>query len=251
MKSNICIAIPIKTNNYDINLSLIKKALYEKPDFIELRFDFINNVENLTKELGSSLLNMINLNIPAIFTLRGYSEGGQLKVDKKERLRILENLLEAQPGFIDIEMNSEKEILNYIINLATNKKITLIFSYHDYEKTYSYKEALELILRFEDKLIKKFLINANIVEKSIYKVIFTAQNFEDNLIPINLCKYFFRNNKKIISFCMGELGIFSRIICVKHGSFMTYCSLDEKTAPGQIQIEKLREYYNLLFEKSS
>jgi len=251
MKSNICIAIPIKTNNYDTNSLLIKKVLDEKPDFIELRFDFINNVENLTRELGSSLLNMIHPNIPAIFTLRDYSEGGQLKVDKKERLRILENLLEAQPSFIDIEMNSEKEILNYIINLATNKKITLIFSYHDYEKTYSYKEALELILRFEDKLIRKFLINTNIVEKSIYKVIFTAQNFEDNLIPIKLCQYFSKNNRKIISFCMGEIGIFSRIICVKYGSFMTYCSLDEKTAPGQIQIEKLREYYNLLFEKSS
>ncbi|MFX1320239.1 MAG: type I 3-dehydroquinate dehydratase [Promethearchaeota archaeon] len=251
MKFNICVAIPIKTNNYDTNLSLIKKALDEKPDFIELRFDFINNVENLTRELGSSLLSMIHPTIPTIFTLRDYSEGGQLKVDKKERLRILENLLEAQPGFIDIEMNSEKEILNYIINLATNKKITLIFSYHDYEKTYSYKEALELILRFEDKLIKKLLINANIVEKSIYKVIFTAQNFEDNLIPIKLCQYFSKNNRKIISFCMGEIGIFSRIICVNYGSFMTYCSLDEKTAPGQIQIEKLREYYNLLFEKSS
>lgn len=251
MKFNICVAIPIKTNNYDKNLSLIKNALDEKPNFIELRFDFINNVENLTRELGSSLLNIIHPTVPTIFTFRDYSEGGQVKIDKEERLKILENLLEAQPGFIDIEMNSEKEVLNHVINLAIKKKINLIFSYHDFEKTPSYKETLELILRFEDKLIKNLLINASIVEKSIYKIIFTAQNFEDNIIPINLCQYFSKNNRKIISFCMGEIGIFSRIICVKFGSFMTYCSLEEKTAPGQIKIEKLREFHNLLFEKSS
>ena len=251
MKFNICVAIPIKTNNYDKNLSLIKKALDEKPDFIELRFDFINNVENLTRELGSSLLNLVPPNISTIFTFRDYSEGGQIKIDKKEREKIIENLLEAQPDFIDIEMNSENEVLNHVIHLATNKKITLIFSYHDYEKTYPYKEALELILKFKNRLINKFLINSNIVEKSIYKVVFTAQNFEDNVIPINLCKYFSKDKKKIISFCMGEIGIFSRITCVKFGSFMTYCSLDEKLTPGQITIEKLREFHNLLFEKSS
>ncbi|MFX0042187.1 MAG: type I 3-dehydroquinate dehydratase [Candidatus Hodarchaeota archaeon] len=251
MKSNICVAIPIKTNNYDENSLLIKKVLDEKPDFIELRFDFINDVENLTRELGSSLLNLVPPNISTIFTFRNNSEGGQIKLDKKERLKIIENLLEAQPGFIDIEMNSDKEVLNHVINLAIKNKVNLIFSYHDFEKTSSYKEALELILRFEDKLINRLIINANIVEKSIYKVIFTAQRFEDNLIPINICQYFSKNNKKIISFCMGEIGIFSRIICVKHGSFMTYCSLYEKTAPGQIAIEKLREFYDLLFEKSS
>ncbi|MFX1296163.1 MAG: type I 3-dehydroquinate dehydratase [Promethearchaeota archaeon] len=251
MQLNICITIPIKTYNYSQNSLLIKKAIEKKPDFIELRFDFINNVENITREIGSSLLNLIPPSISTVFTFRDYSEGGQIKIDQKERLKIIENLLEAQPNFIDVEMNSEKEVLNHVINSAIKKKVNLIFSYHDFEKTMNYKETLEFILRFEDKLVKKLLINNKIVEKSVYKVIFTAQNFEDNLIPINLCKYFSQNNKKIISFCMGEIGIFSRIICIKFGAFMTYCSLNEKITPGQITIEKFKEFYNLLFEKSS
>ncbi|MFX1315927.1 MAG: type I 3-dehydroquinate dehydratase [Promethearchaeota archaeon] len=251
MKNKICVVIPIKTNNYDKNLPIIKNAINEKPNFIEFRFDFIDNFENITKDLGSRLLNIIPPNISTIFTFRANTEGGKIKVDEKERLKILEILVNAQPDFIDIEMNSAEEILNYIINLASNKKVNLIFSFHDFEKTSSYKETLELILKFEEKLINKMIINSNIVEKSVYKVIFTAQNFEDNLTPINVCKYFSNNNRKIISFCMGEIGIFSRIICTKFGSFMTYASLDRKTAPGQIRIEKLREFFNLLFEKSS
>jgi 3-dehydroquinate dehydratase type I len=47
---------------------------------------------------------------------------------------------------------------------------------------------------------------------------------------------------------MGEVGLLSRILCVKFGSLWTYGSLDEKTAPGQIKIEKIREIHQLLFE---
>ncbi len=45
---------------------------------------------------------------------------------------------------------------------------------------------------------------------------------------------------------MGELGLFSRIMCVLTGSFLTYVYLEEKTAPGQITIDKMKEILDLL-----
>jgi len=45
---------------------------------------------------------------------------------------------------------------------------------------------------------------------------------------------------------MGKVGMFSRILCVKFGSLWTYGSLEEKTAPGQIKIEEIREVHQLL-----
>ena len=86
------------------------------------------------------------------------------------------------------------------------------------------------------------------IKKVIYKIIFTAQVFEDNLVPIKICNSLFEKdkNKSVISFCMGELGIFSRMMCVKAGSFLTYASLGERTAPGQIDIRKMREVLKLL-----
>ena len=47
---------------------------------------------------------------------------------------------------------------------------------------------------------------------------------------------------------MGEMGILARILCVKFGSSWTYGSLEEKTAPGQINVEKIREIHQLIFE---
>jgi 3-dehydroquinate dehydratase len=45
---------------------------------------------------------------------------------------------------------------------------------------------------------------------------------------------------------MGTSGIFSRLTCIFAGSFLTYASLKEKTAPGQINIAKMRELYGLI-----
>ena len=81
---------------------------------------------------------------------------------------------------------------------------------------------------------------------NIYKAKFTRLTFEDNIIPLRLCKEFSNSTQRLISFCMGSIGIFSRIMCVTVGSFLTYASLEEKTAPPQINIDKMRDIYHLL-----
>ena len=60
---NICIAIPVKS----ISLSEIKPTLdkieKKKTNFIEFRFDYINNVQSLTLDSVIELLNIINNNM--------------------------------------------------------------------------------------------------------------------------------------------------------------------------------------------
>lgn len=250
MKYNLCIPIPIKYTSIKEVKPIIDKAIKSKPNLIELRFDYISNIKTISLDFVKNLLNMIRPHAAVIFTLRDSSEGGQTKINQKERFKILKMFIEVKPDYIDIEMNTDKDILSEIINLASQNKVNIIFSYHNFEKTMILDEGIKLIQNFQNKLKKEFLLKSKKTDESIYKVIFTAQTFEDNLTPLKLCKYFSKNNRKVISFCMGEIGILSRITCVKFGSFMTYGSLDEKTAPGQIKIEKIREYYNLLFEKS-
>jgi 3-dehydroquinate dehydratase len=46
---------------------------------------------------------------------------------------------------------------------------------------------------------------------------------------------------------MGDLGVFSRIFCLKAGSFLTYGSINENTAPGQIRIEEFRKIMDEFF----
>ncbi|MFX1493370.1 MAG: type I 3-dehydroquinate dehydratase, partial [Promethearchaeota archaeon] len=165
MKYNICIPIPIKSNNLrGINL-VIDRALEFNPEFIELRFDYIDTFQNITQDFVQSLKNYIKNKSSLILTFRHHSEGGYTKIDEFERLKILKILMDSQPEFFDIEMNSATETLSTIISLSFMKKVNLIFSYHNFEETIPYKIAKEIILRFEERIIKNELNEFDILGK--------------------------------------------------------------------------------------
>ncbi|MFX0032968.1 MAG: type I 3-dehydroquinate dehydratase [Candidatus Hodarchaeota archaeon] len=243
---NICISIPIKNDNFIEIKTLVDKALTFNPAFIEFRFDYINKLEYLTEKFVRQIKDLIENQAYCIFTLRHDSEGGRNKIEKSHRIEKLEVLIGSQPDFLDIEMNSDLDTLRCIINLSYMKKVNLIFSYHNLEETPDYEIVKEIILRFEETVIKNRMNEFDILGKSVYKLIFTAQNFEDNITPLKLCQDLSRNNKKVISFCMDYLGILSRLMCVKLGSFLTYATLEEQTAPGQIYVKTMQELYELI-----
>ncbi|MHA2289960.1 MAG: type I 3-dehydroquinate dehydratase [Promethearchaeota archaeon] len=248
MKYRICIAIPIKSRDLNVNKDIIEKALDNDPDLIEFRFDYIQDIKYIISSFLTGLLNCIPSEIPKIFTFRGIQEGGQNDLSSHERLDVLKLLIEAKPDYLDIEINSESEVLKTIIELAHQNEIQLIFSYHNFEKSISTEETAELLKRLDQKIKDELLIGLDKLSGSVFKIITTAQNFDDNVIVLNTCKKLSQQNRKFICFAMGELGLLSRILCVKFGSLWTYGSLEDRTAPGQIKIEKIREIHQLLFD---
>ena len=136
-------------------------------------------------------------------------------------------------------------------NLAYKNNVDLIFSFHDFEDTPTYGETISLLDKLKDKLVHDCSLDLDKIHESVFKLIFTPQKFEDNLNILKICRTISQDGKKIVCFAMGELGIFSRIICVKFGSLWTYGSLGIKTAPGQINVKTLREIHQLLFNSNS
>jgi 3-dehydroquinate dehydratase type I len=246
MKYNICVPIPVKSINISEIAPTIKKVVGLNPNLIELRLDYITEIQKITKEFVVNILNRIQPKIPVICTLRDQSEGGQIEIDVTERIQIIKLLIESGPQYLDIEINTEISILSEVIRLASNNKVNLIYSLHDFERTPTYGEATKSLETSMKKLKNEMQIDQKIIEKGIFKLIFTAQSFEDNLVPLQLCKIKSSKKLRLISFCMGELGLLSRIFCNFSNSFLTYCSYLEKTAPGQINITKLREFLDLL-----
>ncbi len=246
MKYNICVPIPIKSITISDNAPIINKVLDVSPNLIELRFDYLNKVQFLTKDFISSLLNRIQPKVPAVLTFRKSSEGGQKEIPKDELFLIQKMLIDAKPKYVDIEINTEKKKLKEIIELALQNKVSLIFSFHDFEKTPTYPKASNFLDDFYKTLINEMEINSKFVENCIFKLVFTAHSFEDNLVPLKLCKIKSGKKFKLISLCMGYKGLFSRIFCVFSGSFFTYGSFEEKTAPGQMSIAEIREIIKLM-----
>jgi len=238
---NICVPIPVETTEINKLKEKTEELLKLRPDIIEFRLDYIKNIESLTLNFLKELLTLIGFNIPVIFTFRKFSEGGKLDIEDKQRYDIINQVINLSPTYVDIEMDNDDEFLQNTIQKASNKNVKIIFSYHNFDKTPDYETVIELLSKFKAKF-DKFTVN---LEKSpsnyLIKLIFYAKNFEDNIIPLRICKELGTENQKIISFCMGELGILSRIFCLKAGSYLTYGSYKEQTAPGQISITTIRE----------
>ena len=238
---NICIPVPVETNEIHQLKKEIEELLKLRPNIIEFRLDYIKDIESLTTHFLKELLTFIGVEIPVIFTFRKFSEGGKLDIENKKRYDIINQVINLSPTYVDIEMDNDDEFLQNAIKKASNKNVKIIFSYHNFNKTPDYETVIELLSKFKAKF-DKLTVN---LEKSpsnyLIKLIFYAKNFEDNIIPLRICKELGTENQKIISFCMGELGILSRIFCLKAGSYLTYGSYKEQTAPGQISITTIRE----------
>ena len=85
MKYKICVPIPVKSGNISEIAPTIEKVINLNPDFIELRFDYISDIQKITKDFISNVINRIQPRIPTICTLRDSSEGGQIEIDISER----------------------------------------------------------------------------------------------------------------------------------------------------------------------
>ena len=187
-------------------------ALDKSPDLIEFRFDYINEAKFITHSLLKELMATIPPKIPIIFTFRKKQEGGQYDLSTNERLDVLRHLIEIKPDYIDIEINSESEVLKNLIDLAYANKVKLIFSYHDFEKLVTYEETTEILHRFDEMLKNELFIDFNKINGSIFKIISTAHVFNDNIRVLNICKKLSQQDKKFVCFAMGEVGMFSRIL---------------------------------------
>ena len=162
MKFNICVAVPITSGDLERNELIMQKVIDENPEFVELRFDYIEDIRQITPLFVKNLLELIGSQTQTIFTFRDFSEGGQIELGNIERLKIIKLLIEAHPQYYDIEMNSDRETLRSVINMARENDVRLIYSFHDFEKTPPYDEGVKLIEKF-----KRFLVSLKYKKKDV------------------------------------------------------------------------------------
>ncbi|MBN1800621.1 MAG: type I 3-dehydroquinate dehydratase [Candidatus Lokiarchaeota archaeon] len=248
MTLNICVPIQIKSNNLEDIRSHIECVKKYKPNYIEFRLDYINNISLLSEDFLKEIVKLSqDKKTRVILTYRTHSEGGQAEINEKDRLGIVKKMIIAFPDYIDLEMRSSNDFITDVVSLALQKSVKMIFSYHDFVRTPPLEEITRFLADFDSKLLNKLSINANTINYFPVKFIFTAQHFLDNLVPIKLAQELSKLQRDVITFCMGELGIFSRVSCVKYGALFTFASIGDKTAPGQISLKQMREVHRVLY----
>ena len=191
-------------------------------DLFEMRIDLIGEGwQDLTRKLEK----------PWIATNRLAAEGGQYRGPEARRIEPLLHAVELGAAYVDIEVNTPN--LDNVAR-AIKRRTKLLLSYHDLEKTPPLEEL--------KRIVRKQLNSG----ADVCKVVATANEPDDNLTLLRLIKAF--PEAKIIAFCMGPLGMLSRILCPLAGGEFTYASIEKgkESARGQLTVSEMRTMYDMM-----
>ena len=191
------------------------RALAERgAELVELRLDWLSRIPDLGRLID-------NRPTPVIITCRRREDGGRWRGSEDQRRTILRSAIVAGVEYVDIEEDIAKSIPRY-------GKTKRIVSYHNFEET---PPDIEQIHARMCKL-----------DPDIVKIVTLANSPGDAAKMLEISR---KSDVPTIGFCMGEMGLFSRILCGRFGSPITYAtfSRDRELAPGQLSFEEMRDIY--------
>ena len=183
-------------------------------ELVELRVDYIVRTVNL-KRL------MANKKCPAIVTCRREQDGGNWKGTEQERIVLLRSAIAEGVDYVDLE----EDIAGGIPRFGKTKRIV---SYHNFEET------PDNLREIHDRCCES--------DPDVVKIVTMAHSPRDNLRVMQLIG---ESEIPTVAFCMGEMGIPSRILAGKFGAPFTYASFHQERAiaPGQLSYAEMKDLF--------
>lgn len=226
------ICAPLVETNYD---SLIKEALGFPAlpvDVAEWRADWYHGI----LEPGTAARVLPDLKaalgpVPLLFTFRTHAEGGCLPADTASYRMLLEQAIcSGQTDMVDIELFSDEHLVREMTRLAHEHQVKVILSNHDFTATPDEKELLKRLERMD-------FLGADVAKIAVMPV--TAG---DVLTLLSATERASRTlSCPIISMSMKGTGLVSRFCGEVFGSCLTFGSVREASAPGQIHVKELKQ----------
>lgn len=210
MPQKTLVCIPILEKERESVLKTASRAISMGADILELRIDGIVDPD------PQEVVHIIEeIDFPLIATNRMKEEGGYFLGSEDNRAEILIEAAKCA-DYIDLELQTAVKYRSEIIKAARST----IISFHDFQKTPHIKELLSLVEE-EKKLgdIAKFAV--------------MPQNMQDTLNVLEVLAHV----DNTIGISMGKLGRYTRVLGSLFGSPITYASLNEDVAPGQLNIQ--------------
>lgn len=226
------ICIPVTGTTSQAILEEVKEIIELKPDLIEWRVDFFENVME-TQNVLKMIEDIRTLtDLPLLFTIRSAHEGGEeIQLSESEKIELMVTVCqEADIQYIDYETKNDAVDIEKLSKAAKGKAIKLILSYHNFKQTpddtFLHETANEAVAKGAD--IVKFALMPQ-TKADVYQVLTFTQNLKERLdIPI-------------ITMSMGELGALTRVIGWAYGSMLSFAVGVASSAPGQVSAVKLKQ----------
>ena len=213
----------------DLSLKICRSAHFRSTEIANKTYRLPSLFTELRFDLSTFPLdNLSDLTLPEkfIFTCR------KGRFTETERLKAYKKALEIGADFIDLDFETDLNLLDHLKSEIAVCKTQLILSQHNYNSTPNFNQLKE-------STQKAFDLGADIA-----KIITTAKKADDLDRIYQLYQHF----DNLIAFAMGEEGMESRAKILFLGAPFTYAAFSEKeiTAPGQMNFQQTANLYHQL-----
>jgi 3-dehydroquinate dehydratase/shikimate dehydrogenase len=183
-------------------------------ELVELRLDFLTDFPDLDRLVADRPT-------PVIVTCRRPGDGGHWRFSEERRLDLLQSAVDAGAEYVDLE----RDIARQVPRSSSTRRIV---SHHDFDETPAGLEQIYGDIIGSDPDVVKLVTMANAPSDMVRVLKLVAQS-----------------DVPMVGFCMGEMGLPSRILCGKYGAPFTYAAAGSarEVAPGQLSFQAMRELY--------
>jgi len=207
-------------------------------DLIEWRVDHFTQVTD-AEQVHQALVEIRKLlaDIPLLFTFRSKREGGETEIADEAYFEL--NRQAAVSGLVDLvdlELFNDETQLRAVIDAAHAAGVKVIMSSHDFHKTPTQEEIISRLRRMQD------------LGADLPKIAVMPQTPKDVLTLLSATLEMKEQyaTRPIITMSMAKMGGVSRVTGRLFGSAMTFGTVGQASAPGQIAIAQLREMMGML-----
>lgn len=202
-------------------------------DLAEFRIDLLSFASD-TKQviaLGHELKKILG-NKPMIATIRTKNEGSQLEISDADYGKTYQAYLKNPfMDWLDVEMFRDQKVVSEIVQKAHQKKVLVVMSNHDFQKTPSQDEI-------EKRLLKQDQMGADVL-----KIAVMPKSKQDVFTLMNATlKVSQQTTKPLLTMSMGQLGTISRVATANMGGSYSFGMIGQASAPGQIDVTKLKQF---------
>lgn len=234
---HLALIMPIAAKDTEEVVALAKEFIPYKPDILEWRVDYFDQVENLPVLLDAAQkLRETVGDMAVMVTPRHHLENGVREIQPEAKKEILVALIQSgQVDMVDVEMRYGKSYLQSIRQECQEHQVALMVSYHDLNHTPGSGEVLSLLRKEID------------LGADVCKVSFVAETYGD---VDRLGKSIAQAKEAgidvpIVSISAGPRGSLSRICGDMFGSDGTFVSTGKTHQIHIDDVRALRKSLNL------
>ncbi len=208
----ICVVIG-RTRHKMVQIE-IQEAAKQGAGFLELRLDFLAKAPDFKRLLENKRCTMAA-------TVRRPQDGGRWSGSEEARLALLRQAIVAGFDWVDLETDIADDIRRF-------KDVKRIISYHNMREVPADLEKIYQRMCSQDG--------------DVVKLAMRAQHPKDNVRVLQLLK---NAQRPTVAFCIGDLGLPSRILGAKFGAPFTYAAFNKERgiAPGLPSFQEMKRLY--------